>query len=193
MSALRKSHLGWALTWCLVPAIAVLAGSGGCGRQAHWLPYPEETSTRFLHEEVGEALAAVEAAAASIRTDPAAAERAVAEARVSLLALEGYYLPLLETRGLAYNALRWYRLGEPSKALEALDEIEQTILEISDRGDPQLSREFDNPLETAVNAKAAVRAGRADAAKLLEQLSSRINLMLLKGGLVLQGTHLEGS
>lgn len=157
-----------------------------------WAPGPEETSTRFLEVEVDQALTALDAAVGALPTDPQAARRSLSEARAPLLRLRHYYLPLVQARTGAHGALRWYHLGEPRRALEELQRVEEVLLEMSALGDPQLSRELDEPLERVVQARAAMTATRSDAPGLLEGLGSRINLLLVKGGLAIHGTQLEG-
>jgi len=162
----------------------------GCGAGHDWTPGPEETSTRFLDAEVEEALRSLDGVEVALREDPEKVAPTLDDARYPLLRLRDYYLPLLQARGSAYNALRWYYLGKPRRTLGELEAIESILFRINDRGDPQLSRELDSPLETLVDAAAAVRAGRADAPKLLESLGSQIHLMLVKGGLALRETEL---
>jgi hypothetical protein len=163
----------------------------GCNPEIDWTPGPEETTTSFLATEVEEAQAALDEAQQDVVTDPEAAAESLARARSALVRLQDYYLPLLEARARAHNALLWYRHGEADRVLDELAAIESVFLAVSDRHDAQLSRELDAPLEMVVGASAAVRAGRADAAELIERLASRTNQMLLKGGLVLGGSALE--
>ena len=179
-----------------VPAcilVALLAGllCLGCEKQRDWTPGPEETSTRFLDREVAEALAALDEAQRKPTSDSAVAARSLVKVRAPLLRLRDYYLPMLEARASAYNALRWYHLGDSRRALDELQALESVLLGISDRQDPQLSREVEPSLEMVVAARAAVRAGRPEAGELIERLGSRTNLMLLKGDLVLHGSSLD--
>jgi hypothetical protein len=156
-----------------------------------WTPEPQEASMRFLDAEVEEALNALRKVESALPGDPEAARRAVAEARAPFLRLRFYYLPLIRARGGAYDALRWHHLGAPRRALDELQRVEEVLLGMSALGDRQLSRELDESLNTVIRARAAVEAERSDAPRLLEGLGSRINLLLVKGGLALHGTQLE--
>lgn len=158
-----------------------------------WVPGPEEASTRFLNIEIERALTAVDAGMAALPADPRAARRSLSEAKAPLLRLRHYYLPLVEARTGAHGALSWYHLGEPQRALDELQRVEEVLLEMSALGDPQLSRELDEALQTVVQARAAVTAKRDDAPGILEDLGSRLNVLLVRGGLVVHGTQLEGN
>lgn len=149
---------------------------------------PGQTSTRFLGREVEEALHAVEEVQDKLQEDPAGAEARLVLARLSLLRLRDYFLPLLQARESARDALLWHSMGNSRRALDALSAVEEILIEMNDRADPQLSRELGPSLETAVQARAATAARRADASELIERLAFRINLLLLKADLVL-GPH----
>lgn len=164
----------------------------GCNQEQVWTPGPEESSTRFLQHEVEQALAALEDARTSLGENPEATGRSLARARRPLLRLHHYYLPLLQAREAAYNALYWHHRGDERRTLEELKVVETVLLEFSDQGDAHLSREFDASLETVVDARAAVRAGRGEASGLLESLATYLNLLLLKGDLALQVTEFDG-
>jgi hypothetical protein len=152
---------------------------------------PDELSTSTLETELDEALEALVAAASALDSEPESARRLLTEARGSLLKLRLFYLPLTRARAAAHDAYRSYQHGEADRALRRFVEIESTLLSMSDRGDPQLSREAGSLLAEAAEARVAVRARRSDALKLLERLASRFDLLLLKGDLALQGTRLE--
>lgn len=164
----------------------------GCHELDSWAPAPDETSTRSLELEVEKALAALDEAQSSLPDKPAEVGTSLDEARRSLVRLRDFYLPLLQARRRAYSALAWFHLDTRQRCVDELKQVESILLAISDSGDPQLSRELDPPLQTVVAARAAVRAGRTEAPKLIESLGSQLNLLLIKGDLALHGTRLEG-
>lgn len=155
-----------------------------------WTPLLEQTSTRFLEAETESALESLENAEKSLTQDPVSSRDHLEEARLSLLRLRDYYLPLLRAREGAYNAYRWYHLGETDRVLSELASIESLVLELDQRRDAPLSRELESVLEDLVQAKSAVTADRADAPELIEKLGSHLNMLELKGGLALHGSDL---
>lgn len=96
-----------------------------------------------------------------------------------------YYLPLIEARQGAYNAYRHFYLGKSDQTAAELDRVEAILMTIADAGHENLLREMREPLEDLEDAKAALDAEGGEAAEQLQALASRLNFLILKGGLVL--------
>lgn len=185
----RRRALGVWL-FVLIGLASGFVSSAACRPTADIPPPSERISTRFLDREVGEALTALDEVRAALHNSDRAAEAHLGRARLSLVRLRDYYLPLLHARDRAQNAQRFYELDDMQGTLSELSAIESLLLDVSDRAGPQLSRELDSPVERAVRARAAVKAGRREAGELIERLADQINLLLLKGELALQSTEL---
>jgi hypothetical protein len=156
--------------------------------QECWEPAPEDISTRVLQAEADRVMSHLRAAEARLRSGPDEAKEELGLAEEALGDLSSYYLPLFEARARSHNAYRFYSLGDKGRAANELERIEGTLLTVSQSEAHQLTHELQRPLEIATDARAAILGGLEDAPELLEQLAVQLNLMLLKGELVLRGT-----
>ena len=98
-----------------------------------------------------------------------------------------YYLPVLDARERAYNAYRHYQLGRSRETERELDEVEAILMEIAETEHSHLLRAMEEPLETLEDARAALHVAPDEATRELRTLSIRLNNLLLRGGLVLNG------
>lgn len=171
-------------TWTWIHCV-LLASLAACGRAPEgWTPVLEESSAPFLRAETERAAAQVDLATDKLATDPEVATLALAEARDALDHLLDYYIPLLEARSRAYNAYRHFRLEEPAHAGAELDQIETILLGVAAGDHGHLEREMEEPLKTVELARAALEGDPSRAGEALETLATRLNFLLLKGGLV---------
>ncbi len=160
----------------------------GCGRAPRgWTPVLEEISTGFLKTETEAVASRVRAARGHLSSSPenAAAELAAAEAGLDHLLT--YYLPLLEARERAYNAYRHYFLGDTAQTARELDEVERILITVGEGGNAHLLGEMEEPLEHLEDARAALGSDSDAASQALRALATRLNFLLVKGGLVLVG------
>jgi hypothetical protein len=145
---------------------------------------PELTSTRILDEEAERALADLRHARSEIKSLPKDAEQALAKAEATILRLSTYYLPVLEARGLAYNAYRAHALGDKGLCKSELDRVEEVLLGVVEGLGEPLGQELQGPLETLVDARIALAGAPDQSSDRLEDLLERLNLILVKGELV---------
>lgn len=150
-----------------------------------WTPVLEQTSTEFLTTATVRTREHLEAARRSLTEDPEAAAADLEAARRELRHLETYYLPLLEARERAYNAYRFFELGEEARTVGEIERVEALLLEMArDLGEP-LAAEMEPPLETVADLRAALSGSPERAPELLLELALRLQEMALKGELVL--------
>jgi tetratricopeptide (TPR) repeat protein len=169
---------------CLL-ALLVLS-TVGCGQtRTRWEPMLEETSSNSLRVEVERATSAVEAARALLDTDPQAAELSLKEAEQALKHLQEFFLPLHQAREHAYNAYRYFVLGEIARAEAELNHAEALLEAIAESRDGQRLREMEPPLEILEDARTALKIDDKEAAELLQILANHLNNMVIKGGLVI--------
>lgn len=166
--------------------ITLLFVSIGC-RQPHqgWEPPLEETSTRFLQEQVAEALQLVRGAEDEALTHPERLADKLEGAARSLERMSIYYLPLLEARERAYNAHRFLYYGERQRAIEEIEAAEKLLDGVAATGGTVLASAMKKPLDRVSEAKAAVMAKADNAPDLIKSLAVELNYMVLKGGLEL--------
>lgn len=173
-----------ALTAC---GLTILAGVA-CGRAPEgWTPVLEETSTTFLKTDTEAVAEHVRAAKALLPPEAEEAAAELAEAQVGLDHLLDYYLPLLEARERAYNAYRHFHLGESDQTLQELEAVESILTAVGASGDGRLLHEVEEPLEQIEDARAALGVDAELASKAIQELATRLNFLLVKGGLVLAG------
>jgi hypothetical protein len=163
---------------------SLLFAWAGC-QQPHrgWEPPLEEMSTRFLRNQVEEALDFVHVARQDVRADPAQLGESLDGAERALERMSKYYLPLLEARDCAYDAHRFLYYGERSRAKTKLATVEGILDSVAEAGGAALQPVLKEPLDLVSEARAAVMAGTDTAPHLIESLTVTLNLLALKGGL----------
>jgi hypothetical protein len=120
-----------------------------------------------------------------LESDPEKAASELAAASNGLHHLLSYYLPLLEARELTQNAFRHLELGRIGQTDQELDKVESLLLAVAESDQGRLLREMEEPLAALNKARAAVGVDPGEAAAALRDLSTRLNSLLVKGGLVL--------
>ena len=166
----------------LIPAILII---GACDRGPEgWTPVLEETSIVFLETETGRLSGNVQAALAHLRADPAQAEEALREASTRLNHLQGYYLPLFQARERAYNAYRYLFLGDNTRCVEELGMIQETFEGMVESVQGVALSELTSLAEMVADARIAALAEPEEAAPILESLARRLDLVVLKGSLI---------
>jgi hypothetical protein len=158
----------------------------GCDRPPDaWTPVLEETSTVFLETETDRALNGVQEALANLRTDPEEAERSLQKAETSLEYLIHFYLPLFQARERAYNAYRYFVLGEEAQVDRELRLIEETLASMAEAAGGGPNRELQSLAEMVAAARIAVRGGPEEAKAALEALARRLEQVVVKGDLII--------
>jgi hypothetical protein len=171
-----------AITGCALAALAL----AGCRRTPQsWIPVLEQTSTAFLETETEAVASRVRSAAAHLPAEPESAAADLAAAEQKLDHLLTYYLPLLEAREHSYNAYRHFYLGKTAETERELEEVEKILMETGAAGQGRLLTEMKDPLEHLEDARVALQTDGGETAKALQALATRLNFLLLKGGLVL--------
>jgi hypothetical protein len=107
------------------------------------------------------------------------------EAEAALLRLQSYYLPLLEARQRTSNARQLAVHGDLRRAEEQLGLVETTLLDLAREGGGDMSRQVAEPLDLLEEARLALTQASPDAPARLAALTERLELLLLKGDLVL--------
>lgn len=166
-------------------AVVTLLVAGACERpDTNWEPARKETSVHSVGVEVERAASAVEAALSTVATDPhETAEQLRAADRV-LRHLLDFYLPLVEAREYSYNALLFFTHGEVERAEDELDGVESRLEAIAESDHGKLLHEMEPPLELLEDSRTAIHADPVEASELLGRLATRLNNMVLKGGLI---------
>jgi hypothetical protein len=167
--------------------LATAAGTIGC----QWIEpscAAAITSPRvsFLESEVERVLGAIREAREALPSRGEDARGSLDRAEASLLRLQDYYLPLLEARLRASNAHQLAASGDLRRAEDELADIEKALLTVARTGGTEMGREVRDPLDLLEEARLALTESSPEAPARLETLADRLELMLLKGDLVLE-------
>jgi len=115
------------------------------------------------------------------------AEKDLEQARQSLYKLERYFLPMTEVRQLVYDADRVYFLGLKDDAREKLRGAAALLEKVGAVGGKGVEEAVSevvvmiNDLERGIDSEPQQVAGK------MRTLGEKVNLMLLKGELILAG------
>jgi chromosome segregation ATPase len=139
----------------------------------------------FLSSEVDRALRSLREARGDLTAEGSHAQEALDEAEAALVRLQTYYVPLLEARQRAFNARQLAASGELGTAEGELGHIETTLLTLARSGGEEMGRQVAEPLDLLEEARVALARSSPEAPARLEDLAERLELMLLKGDLVL--------
>ena len=160
--------------------------SWGCDRPPDvWTPVLEETSTAFLDTETARALDGVQEGLAYLQSDPSQAASSLERAEQSLEYLRDFYLPLFRARERAYNAYRYFKLGEDPKVDRELRLIEETLGSMAEAASGGPNKEIQELAELAATARIASKSGPKEAGPALEALARRLEQVVVKGDLVI--------
>jgi hypothetical protein len=168
--------------------LCVLVGAAwGCSEPPEaWSPVLEETSTAFLETQTERVMEDVQGALNHLHTDPTRAENALLQAERSLGYMTDFYLPLFRARERAYNAFRFFRLGEHGRVVGELNAIEKTLATMVQNPESGPLEELQSLAEAVADARVAVEAGPDQGGAALENLARKLNQAVLKGDLILR-------
>ncbi|MFC1660360.1 hypothetical protein ACFL3S_02690 [Gemmatimonadota bacterium] len=167
--------------------LAVVGLGWGCKQGPEtWSPVLEKTSTAFLETETERAREEVGEALNKLHSDPAGAEAALRRTARSLDYLKDFYLPLFQAREQAYNAFRFFRLGEHGHVVRELEAIESTLVSMVQAAGGGPLEELQALAEATADARVAVEADPDESVAALENLARKLDQALLKGDLILR-------
>jgi hypothetical protein len=163
-----------------VLAVACGPESGG------WPRLVQSPAAPYLSSEIETALDALSEGRAALPADAAAGREALDEAHAALSRLKTFYLPVLEASRRAYNAHQLAAIGETERAQGELDSIETILLATAEAGPVEVARELEEPLESLEEARVSLASASPETPQRFEWLAERLELILLKGDLVLK-------
>lgn len=153
-----------------------------------WIPVLEGTSFVFLKDPVERAIGAVQSAKNRIESNqiPEAKEE-LEETGKSLSRLQFYFIPMTETRQLVYDADRLFQLGRTADAKRKLARARDFLREIGEAEGHSLRKPANELFLLLEELLLTIDEAPGDASAKFRLVGERINLMLLKGDLVLSG------
>lgn len=173
--------------WLLLTGMLLL---GGCqlfqSQPRPWVPVLENTSFHYLNDAVRQGVEKLEASREMIRSGQAArAGETLDEALLALLKLQNYYLPFTEARQLIYDADRLYFLKASSEALDKLNAAKEKLVEVSSRNRDGVKKSVNEIILMIEDLQVAIESNPAAAAEKFRAVGQRVNLMAIKGELIL--------
>jgi len=153
-----------------------------------WIPVLEGTSFIYLNDPVDRAIEAVQAANRGIESNqfPEAKEE-LQETMDALSRLRFYFIPMTETRQLVYDADRLFHLGRVSEAKRKLEQARDFLRGVGEAEHHSLRKPANELILLLDGLLLTLDESPGDAPAQFQLVGERVNLMLLKGDLVLSG------
>lgn len=153
-----------------------------------WIPVLEGTSFVYLNDPVTRAIEAAQAARERVESNQLSeAGEDLKKAMESLSGLQSYFIPMTETRQLVYDADRLFFLGHIPEAKGKLDQAKKFQREIADAEHHLLRKPANELFLLLDDLLLTIDEAPREAPAKFRILGNRVNLMLLRGDLVLTG------
>ncbi len=187
----------------IVFALLVLSACwDSAGQKGTWIPALEDTGFTHL-KTTGESL---EVSLKNLRANMdkeqwPEARQSLAEAEEKVRTLLYYDIPITEVRQLIYDAGRFHALDRHDETLEYLNRADKLLGDIGKHGNPSLREAIQTPRlmieklrevldqeHLATSTKYRVEISHS-VAEQFSALGHKVNMMAIKGGLLLYGTN----
>jgi DNA-directed RNA polymerase subunit F len=160
--------------------------------QQPWIPVLEQADFTYLHDAVAEVRHAVDRASAQLRSGAnARAAVDLAEAGHALLKLEQYFLPMTEVRQLIYDADRIYFLGLKQEAAAKLRLARAQLEQVGKADGESLEKAVSEVIVMIEALQRSMESEPQAVPEKMRQLGERVNLMVIKGELILAGVTFQ--
>ena len=155
-----------------------------------WIPVLEQSGFTYLDDAVAELRQEMGEAAGQLRSGAnARAALTLEQMSQTLLKVEKYFLPLTEVRQLIYDADRVYYLGQKEKAGQKLQQARERLVLIGAAGGEALEKKVNEAVLMLEELKLAIETDPAGVTDKMRLLGEKVNLMILKGDLILSGVR----
>ena len=153
-----------------------------------WIPVLEGTSFVYLNDPVTRVNKAVQAAKERVESNQLLeAGEDLKRAMESISQLQFYFIPMTETRQLVYDADRLFFLGRIPEAKDKLSQAKEFQRGIGDAEHHRLRKPADELFLLLDDLLLTIDEAPRDAPAKFLLAGNRVNLMLLRGDLVLTG------
>jgi hypothetical protein len=169
-----------ALGLMVIPALACRRAEPNANLQ----PILEWSASRPIHQEVERAATELEAALLAADSCSEDTRLLLRAADKSLRHLLDYFIPLIQARESSIKAALYFNIQQIDRAEDELNRAEDRLQAVAQVNHGELFHEVEPPLEMLEDARTAIRADPLEAPDLLLELSTRINNMIVKGGLI---------
>ena len=159
-----------------------------------WIPVLEQVDYVALRDAVVDVQRHVDQARAQLESaGSAAAGEDLEKARQSLFKIERYFLPMTEVRQLVYDADRVYFLGRNEEAQQKLRKATALLNKVGAAGGKIVEEEVAGVVGQIDVLERSIAAGSPQVAEEMRVIGEKVNLMILKGDLVLAGVTFSRS
>jgi hypothetical protein len=174
----------------LIPVVFLLAWFGGCqlfeSTSKPWVPVFEETSFGYFNEVTQHALSSADEASKEIQAGHRdKADQKLRETVQSLLRMQRYYIPMTEVRQLVYDADRLFYLKKVDETQSKLKQARDSMIQIGNAESSGLSESAAEVVKMIDELLFAIENSSDSVATHFGELGHRVNLMLIKGELIL--------
>lgn len=153
-----------------------------------WIPELEETGFAYFKDTVAEARRGVNQAAADLRGgDTGRASLELKKVDQVLLKTEKYFLPMTEVRQLIYDADRLYYLGRKVATKKNLLQARALLIRVGEAGGGSVEKAVSEAIVMIEDLERIMDMEPRAVPEKMRLLGEKINLMVLKGDLVLAG------
>jgi hypothetical protein len=153
-----------------------------------WIPVLEDTAFSYLRDSVSEAVAAVNEASHELRAgQEARSVEALERAMDPLMKLHFYYLPITEVRQMVYDADRLFYLKQVDKTQYKLRAANRLLVDIGRSGGPNLETSVNELVLMIDDLLLNIEESSETVPEKFREVGHRVNLMAMKGELVLSG------
>lgn len=167
--------------------VSLLAGCDALrGKVEPWRPVLEETGFSYLQTTVDEAIQhtlKAQEIIKSLRQNDA--DQELQQAMLALRKLHRFYVPMTEIRQSIYDADRLYYLQRQGEARNKLVSAKNQLLEITAGSSGNLTQVIDKLILAIDDLELAIVNDPSDVAAKFAALGEHVNLMTIKGELVL--------
>ncbi len=155
-----------------------------------WIPALKETTFHYLDDRVVKASELTNNLLINAKGNSLI--RSDAEAIAGILTeLHAYYIPLTEVRELVYDSDRCYFLGKIGLANDKLSSARKLVLKMVRKETPGVNKTLEGLIMMLDNQIVALRDSSTAVSYNFKELGNRVNLMLLKGELILSDNHFD--
>jgi len=176
----------------LIPSLLFLPG---CQKESPepWIPVLEQTDFAYLDNAIAEVRLGVENLLKQLNSGESAARTNVELEKTSqaLFKIERYFLPMTEVRQLIYDADRVYYLGRKDEAKQKLQQSKDLLARIGENDAEAVVKAVNEVIMKIEEAELAFDSEPLAVPEKIRRLGEKINLMVIKGDLVLAGAEFK--
>lgn len=158
--------------------------------EGFWLPILEPTSFNYLEKTVANGLARIDEADADLKSgNNEQAQENLQKGRRALLELRHYFVPMTQARQLIYDADRLYVLNRTEASQRNLNQAKEILIGLSNSNNGSLKNATDEVEVLIDRLLLSIKDPSSDISALFESLGHKVNMLTIKGDLVLSGVR----